>query len=614
MRAPLSPALFDQFARGWRGYVLIALIALISGSFGAAHTPVWDVDEARFAQASRQMAESGDHVRIRLQDQERNNKPIGAYWAQAASAEMFLPLTGRLNTIWPYRAPSILALALAAIATMWGGAALLGQRTAFIGAGLFASGMLAGFESATARADALLLGFTTLAMAALARLYAQSHSFSLAEKVAAERPDEGRADTQAPDRWRAPHPPPPSPQGRGRAYALTFWAALACGMLIKGPITPLVALLALAALAFWEKRWDWMRPLLWWPGPALALLLAAPWFIAISQATQGRFLADMIFGDIAPKILSGDEGHFAPPGLHTLLLPLFIFPATFALPAAARLALDAIRAHRSDSAAAAHRFLLAWAVTAFLVFELAPTKLPHYPLPAYPALCLLCGAGLMAMRGRRWRTAHPAGLVFFAVAGAALVALTAAGSTLMPGDFAADFRRAVSTALIGAAIVTAACVALVALRRPTTRAAVLIACALALSFNLRERLIPEAHALFVSDEAVAALTRARLLPNDNRRLWVVGFRETSIVFLTRTSTRLADPQAAAAGAAAGDAMLIEGRVLDQTEAALAARGLAFTPAEPPARGFALSSFRRVALFAGKVDVSGEPEDGPQRNR
>jgi pyruvate dehydrogenase E2 component (dihydrolipoamide acetyltransferase) len=39
--------------------------------------------------------------------------------------------------------------------------------------------------------------------------------FSLAEKVAAQRPDEGRATTQAPERLDAPHPPTPSPQGGG---------------------------------------------------------------------------------------------------------------------------------------------------------------------------------------------------------------------------------------------------------------------------------------------------------------------------------------------------------------------------------------------------------------
>ncbi len=52
-------------------------------------------------------------------------------------------------------------------------------------------------------------------IAVLAGEGAPAPTFSLAEKVAAERPDEGRADKQAPDRLRAPHPPAPSPQGRG---------------------------------------------------------------------------------------------------------------------------------------------------------------------------------------------------------------------------------------------------------------------------------------------------------------------------------------------------------------------------------------------------------------
>ncbi len=39
--------------------------------------------------------------------------------------------------------------------------------------------------------------------------------FSLAEKVAAERPDEGRSDTQAPGALQRPSPPAPSPQGGG---------------------------------------------------------------------------------------------------------------------------------------------------------------------------------------------------------------------------------------------------------------------------------------------------------------------------------------------------------------------------------------------------------------
>jgi len=570
MPPSVSPSLFDQFARGWRGYVLVALIALVSAQFGAGRMPVMDADEARFAQATRQMIETGDYVRIRLQDEERNRKPIGVHWAQAAAVSATSSFTRQTNAIWPYRLPSALGLVLAALATLWAGRALMSERAALFGAGLFAAGMLAGFEGMTAKTDALLLGFTTLALAALARLRML--------------PDERRllGSTE---------------------LAVLFWLALALGVLVKGPIAPLIALLTLAALGIWETRWVWMRPLLWWPGPLLAAIVVAPWFVAISLETDGRFLLDMVFGDLAPKVISGDEGHFALPGYHLFLLPFLIFPATYALPAAARLAWETLRAPRTDDAHAAFRFLLAWAAPTFIFFELAPTKLPHYVLPAYPAIALLCGAGLSAMLGKQWRTAHPAGVVLFAVAGAVIVALMATAATFMPGDLAADLRRAISTALIGLGAVAAAFTALMMMRRPAAKAAVLVACALVLSFSLRDRILPEARALNVSGETVAALTRARLLPTDERPLWVVGYGEPSLVFMTRTSIRMVSAREAGERAQIGDALAIEGRVLAEIEAVLAERGLAFTPAEPPVRGLSLGRGERVALFVGQLERS-----------
>ncbi len=567
MASPVSPALFDQFARGWRGYVLVALIALMSSLFGATRVPVMDTDEARFAQATRQMVETGDYVRIRVQDEERNKKPIGVHWLQAASVQLFEPITERLNVIWPYRLPSALGVVLAALAALWAGRALFKERTALFGAGLFAAGALVGFEGMTAKTDAVLLGCTTLAMAALARL-----------------------------RFGSPRP---------RVLALLFWFALGCGVLVKGPVAPLLAGLALAALAFWERRAVWMRPLLWWPGPLLAVLIVAPWSIAISLQTDGRFFFDMIFGDLAPKLVSGQEGHFALPGYHLFLLPFLIFPAAYALPAAVRLGWETVRAPRADAEHAAYRFLICWAAPIILFFELAPTKLAHYSMPAYPAIALLCGAGLVAMRGRPWRTTHPAGVALFAVTGAVIVALMAASATFMPGDFEADMRRAISTALIGLGVVGATLAALIMLRRPAARVAALVACALILSFSLRERLLPEARALNVSSEAVAALTRARLTPRADRPLWVVGYRELSLVFLTRTSIRLADPNEAGERAQPGDALVVEGRALQQTTSQLAQRNLRFRVSEPPVRGFAIGRGERVALFVGTLEAASD---------
>lgn len=574
MATPSTPGLFDQFARGWRGYALIALIALISGLMGAARVPVTDIDEARFAQATRQMMETDDYIRIRIQDNERNRKPAGIHWLQAASVTAMQPFTSSLNTLWPYRLPSTLGLMLASLATFWAGSALLGRRAALIGAALFAVGLLAGIEGMLAKTDAVMTGFTALAFAAIAQL-----------RVGTARP---------------------------KIIALVFWAAIGCGIMIKGPITLLAAGFALATLAVWERRTDWMRPLAFWAGPVLAVAIVTPWLVAIGLATDWRFFAELISNEIGPKIVGGDHRHGGMPGYYLLLLPILIFPATYALPAAIRVAWGAIRTPSSNEGQAPYRFLIAWAAPIIAFFELMPTKLIHYTLPAYPAVALLCGAGLMLAR-KRWRTTHPAGLVLFGVAGAVVIAVMALVSTFMPGSLAdAGLRRAIATGLIGAATLGAAIAALIVLRRPTTRAAALILCALVMSFSLRERLLPEARSLFVSNEAVATMTRTRVTPRDGENFWVVGYEQPSIIFLTRTFIRLAEPLQAAEEAKAGDGMIVEGRVLDQTETALGEHGLEFEAAAPPARGMAIGRGERMALYVGRVRAaSGETADAPQ---
>jgi 4-amino-4-deoxy-L-arabinose transferase-like glycosyltransferase len=562
MPAPASTALFDQFAHGWRSYVLIGLIALASGLFGAGRFPPMDIDESRFMQATRQMVETGDYVRIRLQEDERNRKPIGIHWLQAGSVQLMQPFTDRLNTPWPYRLPSALGLALAALVTLWGGAALIGQRGALLGAGLYASGLLAGMEGMTAKTDSVLVGFTALALAALAHL-----------RMGGSRP---------------------------KATALIFWSAIACGVLIKGPITPAIAALTLGGLALWERKAAWMKLLLWWPGPLLALAIALPWLIAIGVATEGRFYTELLANELGPKLAGSDHAHRGIPGYYILLLPLLIFPATYALPAAVRLGWGAVRAPRTDDALAGLRFLVAWAAGTFLLFEIMPAKLVHYTLPAYPAIALLCGAGLMAMRGRPWRTAHPIGAVLFAVFGLLIVGLLAYVATFIPGDGGADLRRAIATGIVGAGVIIASVIGLSMFRRAAVRAAILVACGLALSFGLREQLAPQARGLFVSAEAVDALTRARLMPQDGERFWVVGFSQPSLVFLTRTSITLARPEDAVRQAQVGDTIMIEGRVLAETTEALAARGLAFAPADAPVRAMALGRGELATLHIGRV--------------
>ncbi|MBV9560744.1 MAG: glycosyl transferase, partial [Bradyrhizobium sp.] len=82
--------------------ILCGLVLFLPGFF---RIPPVDRDEARFAQATKQMVESGDFVDIRFQDDVRYKKPVGIYWLQAAAVESAsaLGLSGAPLRIWLYR-------------------------------------------------------------------------------------------------------------------------------------------------------------------------------------------------------------------------------------------------------------------------------------------------------------------------------------------------------------------------------------------------------------------------------------------------------------------------------------------------------------------------------
>ena len=71
-------------SRRRRSWCCAASLLFLPGFF---NIPPIDRDEARFAQATKQMVESGDFVDIRFQDDVRYKKPVGIYWLQAAAVE-----------------------------------------------------------------------------------------------------------------------------------------------------------------------------------------------------------------------------------------------------------------------------------------------------------------------------------------------------------------------------------------------------------------------------------------------------------------------------------------------------------------------------------------------
>jgi len=350
---PATAALDRTLASHRRASVWLALLSLALFLPGFFSLQPMDRDEPRFAQATKQMLETGDYVAIRFQDEARNKKPVGIYWMQAAvvGAAEALGLPQARTTIWTYRLVSLMGAISAVLLTYWTALAFVTRRNAFLAATLLASTILLGVEARLAKTDAVVLATVMAAMGALARFYLS--------------PKDQRG-------WRLP---------------LIFWTAIGLGLLVKGPITPMVPVFAVMVLAVKDRGARWLaatRPLC---GFLWALLIVAPWFILIMAATNGAFLTESIGNDMLGKVSTGQEAHGAPPLTYVAAFFATAWPMA---PLAALAAPFAWRARREPGVS----FLLAWIVPFWLLFEAVPTKLPHYVLPVYPAIAILVAVAI----------------------------------------------------------------------------------------------------------------------------------------------------------------------------------------------------------------------------
>ena len=120
-------AAFDfATASHFRAIVFLTLCGLVLFLPGFFNIPAIDRDEARFAQATKQMVESGDFVDIRFQDDVRYKKPVGIYWLQSAVVEAAsaLGLPRAQLRIWLYRIPSLIGAIGAVLVDLLDGARL----------------------------------------------------------------------------------------------------------------------------------------------------------------------------------------------------------------------------------------------------------------------------------------------------------------------------------------------------------------------------------------------------------------------------------------------------------------------------------------------------------
>ncbi|MEM7498772.1 MAG: glycosyltransferase family 39 protein [Pseudomonadota bacterium] len=510
----LSRVLAWGAARPWRGPLIAGLVALAAALPGTASLPVTDRDEGRFVQATKQMLETGEYVDIRFQDAPRWKKPIGIYWLQAGAA---LPFGGASAPIWAYRLPSVLGIVLAAMATVWALRPLIRPEAAILAGMAFGTIVLAAAEATIAKTDAAMALTAVLAFGALARVCSETTT---------------------------------------RFTWLVFWLAMAGAVLLKGPVIPTIAVLALVAFLLLRRAQRFelpdLAPLRPIPGLVLTAALVAPWLSAIWVISDGAFFEEAVGRDLLGKVAEGQEKHWGPPGLYSAIVWGTFWPWAAFLPGAVGLAWGARNRWRSRLPIV---FFAAWVLPFWLVLELVPTKLPHYVLPLYPALAALVAwyitRGLAP--GSRWMRRLSA--LLSTLPGVVL------GTAALVLPIALEGHPAPLAALFG---ILGAFLALAAGRAALdgnlrAQAGASIAAALAIFVAVLQFGLPSLGTAFATPRLVALAEPYRACAAGP--LVSLGYREPSLVFRAGTDTLLARPEEAAAAlnTEPGTLLLLEGR-------------------------------------------------------
>jgi 4-amino-4-deoxy-L-arabinose transferase-like glycosyltransferase len=528
---PFGPAeafqvtqLLDRLSTGLRPYLVIAALLLACALPGFFGLQPLDRDESRFAQATSQMFESGDFVRISFQDEPRNKKPIGIHWFQAATVAALGGPEARM--IQAFRLPSLLGALLCALSVFRIGALLYGRREGLIAGVAIACGLLLSTEAGIAKTDAALAGFIALSYVGLAAA-------------------------------RLPMPQKSAPW--------LFWIGISMAALIKGPVGPLIVILSIVMLVIWERDAKYLRRLAHYPSIALAILIVVPWYIAIWQATGGQFFTDAIGQDLAPKLAGKSENQSIPPGAHLLISPLIMWPGSVLIPAA----LWAGWTLRKDPRV---RFLLAWAIPGWLLFEAAPAKLAHYTLPVHGAIVLLGAVGLMAGAwSRPW--VKWLGVALLALGGLILTAVPIA----LANDIAPNYGN--QAMIVSVVIGLSALVALVVTTRDAKSSGLwLAATAIVVSLGIKGYFVGRVAELAVSSRVSEALEYANLHPRLSEGkpgpLIGFGYQEPSLIFATRSDSALSSIDAATKAARIGSGVVVAQDSLSALNQSLAARNLA----------------------------------------
>jgi len=393
----------------WWLLIAVALIWFANLEYRTLIKP----DEGRYAEIPREMVVSGDWVTPRLNELKYFEKPPLQYWATATAYTLF----GEHQ--WTSRLWAGLT-GFAGILLVWfAGLRLFGREAAGYAALLLSSSLLYVLMGHINTLDMGVTFFLTLGIVGL-----------LLGQVQADKTKQ-------------------------RNWMLVAWAGLALAVLSKGLMGLVLPGAALFIYCVVQRDFGVLKRMHWLPGLAVFLVITVPWFVLVMKANPEFFERFFIYEHYT-RFTTKTHGRYQPwyffiPILLAGALPwtVLMFDTMF------RSVMERGRGRGlPDKTFNTQRFLLIWAVFIYVFFSVSGSKLPSYLLPMFPALALLMGKRIAAMRGR---------VLLWQVAPAIPAALFLLGLALNVGKFADTPNQAELYPHYGPWLVVAALVSLAGL-------------------------------------------------------------------------------------------------------------------------------------------------------
>lgn len=323
-------------------FFLILVLAVAVSFANIGGLDIYALDEAKNAEAAREMFESGDYVVPYYNYQLRTDKPPLHYYFMAAGYSIF-----GVNAFGARFFSSLMGV-LTILITYLFARKHLGEKAGRNAALVLIASLHFALQLHMSVPDPYLIFFLTWAFYAFFEAYTKNSKWQL----------------------------------------LCFYFAVGCGLLTKGPIA--MGLTGLTCLLFLFAKRDFRWKTIWkmqpFGGVLLSLLIALPWYWAVHKQTGGLWTEEFFFKHNFSRFSDSMEGHNGSP----LLTFAFVFGLGMLafLPFSFQSVWEAWRARRSNDALL---YVLMGTLVIIVFFAVSSTKLPNYTTPAYPLLAILIG-------------------------------------------------------------------------------------------------------------------------------------------------------------------------------------------------------------------------------